>query len=368
MTDCRFDRRSALLGLGALPLLAPAPLRARPAAPAAGPVTGQDARLTVEGRTAPGENGALRIGFPGVAVRFMATGTRIAARILSSSDDNWIDITLDDQPPRVLHLAQGPQEVVLHEGPAGRHRFQILKRTESWQGQIELVAIEGADALAPIPLPARRLMFIGDSITCGAATDVPDVDSLINDTRANDGAKSYGRVLARQLDAACHLVSYGGRGVIRDWQGIRDIPNAPVFYERAMPDDPRALWDHGRYVPHGIGICLGTNDFNQGVPDQNEFVNGYVELLRKVMRDAPAAHIFAIDSPMTDDSEALGHRRTIQRDYLDETVARIDSPRVHRARIRHYPGRPINSHPIASEHVAMAGELEPLFRKALGWD
>ena len=251
---------------------------------------------------------------------------------------------------------------------AGRHRVVVLKRTEAWQGTLAVAAISGPARVTPLPLPDRRLLFIGDSITCGAATDVPDASSTLDGTITNDAAKSFGRVLAARLGAACHLVSYGGRGIIRDWQGIRAINNAPVFYERAMPDDPLALWDHRRYVPHGIAIALGTNDFNQGVPDQNEFVNAYVEFVRKVMRDAPAAAIFVADSPMTNDgSAALGHLKTIQRDYLDHVVAAVGSPRVTRAPLAHYPGRAVNVHPIASEHVAIAAELEPRFRAALGW-
>lgn len=335
---------------------------------APGFIAAGDRRITVEGRSAPGASGGLRIGYPGVAVRFRAGAARLTMAVTATSADCWIDIAVDGATPRVLRLAAGPQDIVLSDGTSGRRLVEVLKRTESWQGQIEIAGFAGARAVEPVPLPARKLLFIGDSITCGAGTDVPDANSARNDTSINDGAKSFGRVLARTLDAACHLVSYGGRGIVRDWQGIRDIANAPIFYERALPDDPHALWNPAAYVPDGVGICLGTNDFNQGVPDQNEFVNTYLEFLRKVMRDAPHAQVFVIDSPMTDDgSAALGHRRTIQQDYLDQVVARIDQPQVRRAHLRHYPGRAVNSHPIASEHRAMASELEPQFRAALRW-
>ena len=98
------------------------------------------------------------------------------------------------------------------------------------------------------------------------------------------------------------FVGYGGRGVIRDWQGIRNINNAPQFYELALPDDPSCLWQQNSYEPDAIAICLGTNDFNQGVPDENEFVNAYVEFIRKIRRDSPNARIFLLDSPMLDDA------------------------------------------------------------------
>ena len=321
--------------------------------------------VAIEGRTATAADGSLRIGYPGVALHFACDGPA-ALTVTASTGECFLDVAVDDAPPAIVHLAAGPQSVPLCG--AGRHRVVVLKRTEAWQGTLSVASIDGPARVTPLPLPARRLLFIGDSITCGAATDVPDAASTIDGTIANDAAKSFGRVLARRLNAACHLVSYGGRGIIRDWQGIRAIANAPVFYERALPDDPLAPWDHRRYVPHGIAIALGTNDFNQGVPDQNEFVNGYIEFIRKVMRDAPAAAILVVDSPMTNDgSPTLGHLKTIQRDYLDHVVAAIGSPRVTRALLGHYPGRAINVHPIGSEHVAIAGELEPHFRIALGW-
>ena len=367
MFDTAITRRSTLGAVMGASALGALPSWARAAGvPALIPANATT--MAIEGRTVTATNGALRIGYPGVMLHFTAEGPNATMKIDASSDQVFIDIGVDGAAPRVVQLVKGVQEVELYSGAPGVHRVQVLKRTENWTGTMEIVGVGGAKRVVPIALPGRRLMFIGDSITCGAGTDVPDAASTLEGNIVNNGAKSFGRVLAARLNAQCHLVSYGGRGVIRDWQGIRAINNAPVFYERAMPDDPSALWDHNRYVPHAIGICLGTNDFNQGVPDQNEFVNAYVEFVTKVRRDAPGAPIFLIDSPMTNDESAeLGHRATVQHDYLNEIVRKIGSPLVTRAPIAHYPGRAVNVHPIASEHVKIAGELEPMFRKALGW-
>jgi len=179
----------------------------------------------------------------------------------------------------------------------------------------------------------------------------------------NNAQKSFGKVLSSQLGTQCHLVSYGGRGVYRDWQGIQAINNAPQFYVRSAPDEPKLLWNSASYVPEAIGICLGTNDFNQGIPDQNDFINTYVEFLDKIRRDAPRAQIFVMNSPMLTDGDIP--KSTVCKAYLDEVVRRSNSSLVQRAPIGHYPGRTSNSHPIAEEHIAIAAELEPLFRRAL---
>ena len=366
MLDSAISRRSTLGAMLGASTLATLPGWARgTTTPALIPANATT--LAIEGRTAPSPAGGLRVGYPGVALHFTADGPRATMTVDASSGDVYLDVSVDDAAPRLVKLVKGVQEVELYNGAAGTHRVMVLKRTESWQGTMEIAGIGGARRVRPIALPDRKLIFIGDSITCGAGADVPDVASTLDGTIINNGAKSFGRVLAARLNAQCHLVSYGGRGVIRDWQGIRAINNAPQFYERAMPDDPKALWNHASYVPHAIGVCLGTNDFNQGVPDQNEFVNAYVEFARKLMRDAPRSPIFLIDSPMTNDSPGLGHRRTIQHDYLDEVILKVGSAQVSRVPIGHYPGRAVNVHPIASEHVKIADELEPVYRKALGW-
>jgi len=154
---------------------------------------------------------------------------------------------------------------------------------------------------------------------------------------------------------------------MRDWQGIRNINNAPQFYERALPDDPSCLWKQNSYTPDAIAICLGTNDFNQGVPDENEFVNAYVEFIRKIQRDSPNARIFLLDSPMLTDTPGQSPKRTVLHAYLQEIARAINSPQIQLAPVKHYEGIPGNGHPTRVDHESMAQELEPQFRKELNW-
>ena len=307
----------------------------------------------------------VRAGFPGVVLRMNFTGSGLVLDTVASTENVFIDLSVDGGAPAMVRLAPGRQRLPVFSGPAGLHRVELTRRTESWEGVWDIVGatVKGGAFLPASPLPNKRLMFIGDSITCGAGADVLRDDTR-QDMSTNNARKSFGKTLAARLGAQCHLVAYGGRGVLRDWQGMRTIRNAPQFYDLALPDDPDTRWDASAWVPNAIGICLGTNDFNQGIPDQNAFVNVYQQFLEKIRRDAPLAHVFVINSPMLVDGELP--KRSVCNAYLDEVVRRARNPLCTRITIRHYPGRAVNAHPIEEEHVAMAAELDPFFRKALG--
>jgi lysophospholipase L1-like esterase len=331
--------------------------------------------ILIEGRYAPTDEGAARLGFPGTALHFRVHGRELAMRVNASSDEVYFDVGVDGVEPVRLRAHAGEGDyVLLQETVPADHLLEITRRSESWQGTCEIQGFalgpEGV-LLDPAALPARKLMFIGDSITCGAALDIRTNDPLTGKTAHGDETSnarlSYGKLLAKRLNAQCVLVSYGGRGVIRDWQGIRKINNAPQFYELALPDDPSCLWRQNSYAPDAIAICLGTNDFSQGVPDENEFVNAYVEFIRKIRRDSPQARIFLLDSPMLADPPGQTPKRTVLHAYLEEIAALIHQPEVQLAAVSHYEGIPGNGHPTRADHEAIAAELEPQFRAALHW-
>ena len=343
-----------------------APVSSNPPMPANNP-----AIFYYEGRCDVTSAGDVRWGFPGVTAHLRFRGDALAVKIEAAEDDLYFDVSMDGAPPAILRAGKGVADYPLFKGDkVGEHTIALTRRNESWQGTCTLREFSlGATAgewLSPPELPKRKLMFIGDSVTCGEM--VAYESSRDMRAKLNSNARiSYGMLVARRLGAQCHLVSYGGRGIIRDWQGIRDTRNAPQFYELALPDDPAVRWDHSRYVPDAIGIQLGTNDFNQGIPDQNEFINAYVQFVEKVRRDAPQALIFLMDSPIVNDEPGRGPRRAVLHSYLEQIVVRLGSPKVILAPLPRYPGVPNNGHPTGAEHEAMAGELEPLLRRVLGW-
>ena len=103
------------------------------------------------------------------------------------------------------------------------------------------------------------------------------------------------------------------------------------------------------------------------MPDENEFVNGYVVFIRKIRRDSPQARIFLLDSPMLADLSGQTPKRSVLHAYLEEIVTTVNQPQVQLASVSHYVGIPGNGHPTKADHEAIASELEPQFRAALKW-
>ena len=306
-------------------------------------VTATSPEILVEGRCAKTASGSVRLGFTGTTFHLRCHGSSLAMRVNGSSDEVYFDVQTDGGEPVRLRCHAGEGEYPLLENAAvADHVLEITRRSESWQGTCEVLGFklgDGEKLLPPPALPARKLMFIGDSITCGAATDIRPDDPLKGKTAHEDQTSnarlSFGKILARRLHAQCHLVSYGGRGIFRDWQGFLVINNAPEFYELALPDDPTILWYAADYVPDAIVICLGTNDFNQGVPDEIVFVNAYVEFIRKVRRDAPRAETLRA---------ARLYSGCTQKNQQPRRDARAGQPLRRRAEQRASDGRGSRSH------------------------
>ncbi len=326
--------------------------------------------VSYEGRSVVTADGSVWLGYPGIVTRLHFRGSVLRMHTRTTSDEVYLDVGVDDATPVFVKAPKGDGDVELARGLAeGEHQVAIFKRVESAVGALSVVSFTvNGDFLAPAPLPERRLMFLGDSFTAGQATTVEDGGSMDRSKAMRQNARlCYGRLLADRLHAQAHILAYAGRGVVRDWKGVTAVRCAPEYYEYALPDEPATQWNPRNYVPDAIGVCLGNNDFDAGVPDEAAYVASYAEFIRKLRRDAPAARIFLIASPSLTDPPGGVPKRTVQRAYLDEIVRRLNDAHVTAVAISNYPGVPGDGHPSGTAHRAVTDELEPVFRKALGW-
>jgi hypothetical protein len=274
--------------------------------------------------------------------------------------------------------------VVLAQGlGAGEHVVDIVHRTEAWQGIVTVQGFalgDGGQLLTPKPWPERRVLVIGDSVSSGEGVD--RADSGRHDHPASECSKdkpagsngylSYGMLLARALEAQCQLVTYGGRGLLRDWQGQRDVLNAPQFFQLSVPEEsPKVLWDHARYQPDVVIVSLGTNDFNLGLgalPTEAEYVPAYVAFVRTILAAYPRTRVFLTEGAIVnDEADPARPQKTVLRRYIARTVQELRSDRVSAVDSNQYPGDACDSHPTGEQHASMARDLEPVIRQAMNW-
>ena len=334
-----------------------------------------DPRIAVMGRVDASTPARLRVGYPGVTFRIRFEGPSLAMRAIASTPNSYIAVFVDGGEPRVMRLPPGENEIALADGlAAGEHTVEVLHRTETWVGVITVLGFRVAPdgkLLAPHPWPRRRMLFIGDSVTCGEAVERPAGWKQERPASWNPYL-SYGMILARTFDAQCHLVCFGWRGLIRDWRGRRDVLNAPQFFDLAVPDekDPPA-WNHSAYIPDVVVVSLGTNDFSLGIgdfPERNDWVAAYVSFVRIIRARYPEAHIFLTEGAIVNDvADPARPQKSILDGYIVETAARLADPKVHVFESRHYPGDAADAHPTAPQHAAMARDIEPIIRAAVGW-
>jgi lysophospholipase L1-like esterase len=331
-----------------------------------------DPHLRLIGRTVDRDPAHPRLAYPATGLEFRFKGTSATLQLTADTPNSALTIVIDHKAPALAILKPGANAVSLGADLDDfAHTIQIYKRTETWQGILILDGLTlspGATLLDLPPLPHRKLMFVGDSVTCGVGIDnnaqcshdpqLPDINAY----------ESYGMLLGRRLDADTQLVCYGGRGLIRDYRGFGiadNVVNIPQFLTLAIPSDKpegRADWDAARFQPDAIFMSIGTNDMNlekTNPLDEPAWVASYVDFLHKVRSLYPHALIFVTNGAINTDPLLA---RMVQR-----AAARSLDSRVIYAPSQHYPGLPCNGHPTGIQHRHMADDFEPILRHALNW-
>ena len=338
------------------------------------PVAPNDSRFLYMGRVALSERSAL-MGYPGVTIRFAFRGPAPVIRMTGDSPQCYFNLSCNGWDPVLIHLKKGENEIALPTGAAPEDGWTVdlVRRTESWMGTASFDGVllpEGCELVAPKPFPERKLMFIGDSLTCGEYNErfAPENDSTPRSTNAE---RSYGMLLARWLGAQVHLISYGGRGITREWDGKTDVNIVPVFFPRTLPDSAEPLWDHSLYQPDVIVINDGT-DADSGPLDDAAFTDAYAAFVGQVRAAYPKAFILLTESGFQ--SDGSDGRPRMGRDQLLRTITAVadlrrkaGDERVRIVRTGFFPGTPTNPHLVAFQHEQIALDLLGPIREAAVW-
>lgn len=327
-------------------------------------IRADDPRIHVMGRSQTLEDGSLHFAYPGVTLSFIVNGRTAELMARSSSAQSHLEIIVNHGAPQTVKLTTDLQPIQLFNSEtATAHHVQVLHRGETWHGQITVqgLSITGGD-LDKAPEPStRKLLFLGDSVTCGEAMERPG--ECTKDTSWSNPRESYGMLVAKALNSQVQLVCYGGRGLVRSWNGKTDEQNLPDFFELTIADASNPVtWDHSRYTPDVIVSAIGTNDFSEGIPAREDYVVTYVAFVQRLLDLHPRAQI-----ALTEGAILNGEKKAALTEYLAETVRRVDSSRLHLISSKHYPGDDCDAHPTTAQHAAMAADLTPALREIVGW-
>lgn len=157
-----------------------------------------------------------------------------------------------------------------------------------------------------LPHPARRIEFIGDSLTAGygAARFGPCRGSML----VEDGDATWASTLCRMFNASCHIEAWSGRGLVFNYITAEPSAHMPEIYRRSFASIPSSRWDFSQWQPSAVVVNLGTNDYccHRDVP---HFTATYVELMDNITRlygrgwgrtAASSIPIFATVGPVSD--------------------------------------------------------------------
>lgn len=326
-------------------------------------ITAIDSQVASMGRIAKNTDGNAQFAFPGVSFFINFEGKTLSLDALSSGGQSYIEAIVDHGVPKLIKLLASEEHITLvQETTSKKHSVEIIHRSETWHGTVTFKKFitDGKFTTAPV-LPKRKMLVLGDSVTCSEAID--RVDGAKKDTSWWNPRLSYGMLTAKALNAQVNLVCMGGRGLIRSWNGKTDENNLPDFYQFAIATDKDPIkWDHTQYDPDLIVSAIGTNDFSSGIPDRETYVNTYANFLLTLLSNHKHAQIVLTEGAILD-----GDKKAALIDYIAEAVKRVDDKRVHIAKSNHYPGDKADAHPTKEQHALMAKDLVPQVKAIMKW-
>ena len=261
---------------------------------------GADApEISYYGRWDEGE-GFMRSGRGATYIRAGFTGSFLKAD-MEGDGIRW-HVIIDGGEPRKFY-PQGENTVLAENLDPGPHQAYLVRETEAREGISVFRGFEvddGERLLFGAEPKARRLEFVGDSITAGAVNEGRYRGGSWFETENGDMA--YGPQLARMLDADYSVVAKSGEGVCHNYDGgwpddgvhTGDSYRWTFYYDKKSPEN--LLWDAEKFPVDGVIVMIGTNDLSDPRKQPGEeFEAGYEKLLDAIREMNPEAEIICLE-------------------------------------------------------------------------
>jgi len=305
----------------------------------------------------------------GVYIRAKFEGTSCSLRLVDGN--NFYAVTIDNGAPQVLKTDTATVYSVATGLADTIHTILVQKRTEAFVGQAEFLGFvldKGKNLLEQAAAPQRRIEFIGNSITCAYGVEGLSASEPFKNETEN-ASLSYAALVGNALNADYMLVSYSGKGVVRNYGDANKTSAEPMpsVYDRTCYNNATRSWDFTKWIPQVVVINLGTNDFStQPQPDKAVFQDAYTQLINRVQSNYAGVTIFCACGPM------IGSPCS---PYIREVVTQCQTNNANKA--VYYIGmstslltatdRGSDWHPNISGQQKIADKILPVIQDKMGW-
>ncbi|URM36922.1 SGNH/GDSL hydrolase family protein [Flavobacterium anhuiense] len=288
---------------------------------------------------------------------------------------NYVQLVLDGKYIGKVRIEKGaiqsfPIKVTSNQK---EHRLEIYKNTEAQSGNILFAGTTAK--LVPISFKKKKkIEFIGDSITCGAASDPTEVPCDKGEYMDHhNGYYAYGPTLSRAIGADYLMSCVSGIGMYRNWNDEhKDEAIMPDVYPNLYltKDVSKPKYDFA-FQPDIISIALGTNDFSGGdgkkerLPfNPEKYVSNYISFIKMLYLHNPKVQIVITNSPMVG-----GDRAVVFEDCLNKVKNAFANDKAHKP-IQIFKFKPMtpngcSGHPDVADHKVLAKEYGPFLKKLL---
>lgn len=285
-------------------------------------------------------------------------GNKVYADIESDGEDYFL-VVLDGKiynnafPVRERKLYKLVEDIGY-----GEHSLELVKRTETFVGTASFYGFEifNGKILEPSKDKELKIEIFGDSISCGYGNESENELGEFN-SKDENSYLSYGAIAARELNAELNITSWGGLGLVRNYD---DSPMPlPERIEWITNKDTNKKWDFSSYVPNIVVINLGTNDFNEHPPTKDNFVNGYRILIDRIKNYYGKVKIICAIGPVME-GKVLDDIRDYVKNHVVDYYNSINDKDIFFLEHSHQKaenGYGQGYHPSQKTHYIMADEL-----------
>ncbi len=301
----------------------------------------------------------------GVYFRFRGKKVSFRFDVPALAQNLFVKIKLDNKSAR-LCVCENSTVIEMIADYDGEHTVSCVRVNEILDAVplvLREIVLEGDSPmmLERPALPERKMLFIGDSITCGFGILTQGAGNGFK-TAEQDGSQTYAALTAAHFQAQAHFVCISGRGIARNCDNYQ-APRIPEFFEWTSISDPTA-WNHTQYQPDVIVVNAGTNDTagEESPVDLDVFKNEVKSFATRLLTVYPNAKLIWCYGMMAIDMH----------DALCETIESLQNPNatfMSFQSVYEYKNETgAASHPNQRAHYRCAGVLIDQIQAVTGWE